>query len=223
MEIGLSSCNINDTILLSIVEVIRGHSSLKKLNLAQNRISSDGCTALVTLLEHSNCNIEHLYLYNNQIPIHQNTEEPFSNVLCNTTSINSVYSSNHTLESLSLYRREGVGSELQALLKMNKTKNKRQIAIRKVLKYHPNMDMEPYFADWISDYEQTLKGLPYVLALFEKANESYDGGPKKLSAIYQFTRAMPLSFAATPFVIESERKRKRGWDYLGKGYKFDKS
>ena len=87
------------------------------------------------------------------------------------------------------------------------------------------MDMEPYsyFADWISDDEQTLKGLPYVLALFEKANKSYDGGPRKLSAIFQFTRAMPLSFAAAaPFDVESKKKRKRGYDYQGKGYKFDK-
>jgi hypothetical protein len=250
IQISLLSCNINDEILLPIVEAIRGRTSLEKLHLNNNRIRRAGSTALAALLEDTNCNVTHLHLNQNRIDnegmtaianslanntslrtldLHHNSissKEPFCNVLCNTTSINSIHSSNHTLENLMLYlgnlsNREG--PELLSLLKMNKTKNKRQVAIRKVLKYNPNMDMEPYFADWISDDEQTLKGLPYVLALFEKANKSYDGGPRKLSAIFQFTRAMPLSFAAAaPFDVESKKKRKRGYDYQGKGYKFDK-
>ena len=260
--IRLSHCNINDRTLLPIVEAIRGHGSLKKLCLTSNRIGNTGCEALVTLLEDTNCNIEHLWLNDNRIdnittitnslanntklkmlylqtnpmPIH--LEDPFSTSLCNTTSINSIHSSNHTLENLRLYPGliPQLGPELQSLLKLNKIKNKRHVAIKKILKYHPNIDMEPYFADWISDDEQTLKGLPYVVAWFERANEifpklknkkelanlgisqtnteakkeSYDIDPKKLSAIFQFTRAMPLSFAAaTPFEVGGKKKKKK--------------
>ena len=265
-HVYLYHCNINNRILLLIVEAIRGHSSLENLYLGGNRIRSSGCTALASLLEDPNCNIntlplhhnliringitiianslanntslQKLYLHNNPIIFHQTTEEPFCNVLCNTTSINSIHSSNHTLEYLRLYPglSRQIGPELKSLLKLNEIENKRQVAIRKILLYHPNIDMEPYFADWISDDERTLKGLPYVVAWFERADEifpkvknkrelanlgisqtkteaereSYDIDRKKLSAIFQFTRAMPLSFAAaTPFGIESKKKKRK--------------
>ena len=248
-HIQLSHCNINNRILLPIVEAIRGHSSLETLYLNNNRIRRAGCTALSTLLQDPNCNIntlqlshnrideegitiianslanntslQKLYLHNNNplpIPIHP--EEPFCNVLCNTTSINSIHLSNHTLEYIRLYPElsRQIGPELRSLLKLNEIENKRQVAMRKILLYHPNIDMEPYFADWISDDERTLKGLSYVVAWFDRANEifpkiknkrelanlgipktdtetetereSYDIDPKKLSAIFQFTRAM---------------------------------
>ena len=272
-RIQLSHCNINDRILLLIVEAIRGHNSLETLSFGGNRIRSAGCTALAALLEDPNCNINTLLLHHNCIRIngvtmianslanntslqklclqynpirfHSSTEEPFCNVLCNTTSINSIHSSNNTLEYVRLYPglSRQVGSELQSLLKLNKIENKRQVAIRKILLYHPNIDMEPLFEMASEDGEWNLKALPYVVALFERANEifpkvknkreltnlgisqtetesereSYDIDPKKLSAIFQFTRAMPLSFAAaTPFGIESKKKKRkrRGWDIV---------
>ena len=74
--------------------------------------------------------------------------------------------------------------------------------MKKILRYHPNMDMEPLFL-CDSEGEQTLKALPYVLGWFEKAEQAvtdgsdsdagriYNVGAKKLSAIYQFAKAMP--------------------------------
>ena len=81
---------------------------------------------------------------------------------------------------------------------MNKGKNKSHVAIKKVLKYHPNTDMEPLF-EWNTEGEgeRDLKALPYVLpyvvAWFERAGEAVadDEGEsvvvdvRKLSAIYQ--------------------------------------
>jgi len=97
--------------------------------------------------------------------------------------------------------------------------------------------MEPLFDMASEDGEWNLKALPYVVAWFERANEispkvknkrelanlgisqttetetereSYDIDPKKLSAIFQFTRAMPLSFAAaTPFDVGGEKRKKK--------------
>jgi len=135
-------------------------------------------------------------------------------LLCNTSSLNSIYSSNHTMNDLSLARhwsRNRVSSELESLLKLNKNTNKGHVAIMKILQYHPNVltdssDVEPFFADWISDDEQTLKGLPYVVDWFDRAKEAvvassskgassaFDIGKRKLTAIYQFARAMPSMF-----------------------------
>ena len=90
---------------------------------------------------------------------------------------------------------------------MNKTENKRQVAIRKILLYHPNVDMEPYLADWIGDAEQTLKALPYIVAWFHKAREvfansseeeGHDVEKRMLSAIYQFARAIPTLIVPPP-------------------------
>ena len=55
---------------------------------------------------------------------------------------------------------------------MNRDANKRHVAIRKILRYHPNIDMEPFF-EWDleeeEEGEQTLKALPFVIDWFERA------------------------------------------------------
>lgn len=89
--------------------------------------------------------------------------------------------------------------------------NKRHVAIKKIFTYHPNIDMSPLFqfVDTEED-DDNLKGLPYVIVWFERAMEaifnkdknkplhkrfSIDVDQRKLSAIYQFARAMPLLIA----------------------------
>ena len=97
----------------------------------------------------------------------------FSTVLCNTSSVNDTYSSNHTLVNLLLLD-EQHGQDvdhLATLLDLNKGRNKSNVAIKKILKYHHNIDMEPLF-EWVADGEQTLKALPYVIDWFERAREA---------------------------------------------------
>jgi len=86
---------------------------------------------------------------------------------------------------------------------MNKERNKNHVAILKILKCHPNIDMEPLYA-WDSKDNQTLKSLPYAIDWFERAikivdwrdgdNYKYHVEEKKLTAIYQFALDMPLLF-----------------------------
>ena len=90
--------------------------------------------------------------------------------------------------------------------------------MKKILKHHPNIDMEPHF-DWDADEdEQNLKALPYVIAWFDKAraavadddDESYNIEEKKLSAIFQFAKSMPLLFVPTSDIKKDvNKKRKR--------------
>ena len=192
----------------------------------RNHIRNTGCEAIATLLDNPNCNLQRLDLLRNNIgnegtitianslannktlqkvelshnPIDQSTvEESFSKVLCNTLSIASTHSSNHILNELDLDQSE----LLLSLLKLNKGTNKSHVAMKKILKYHPNIDMGPMF-EWDVEDEQSLKALPYVIGWFKRACEAVtaadgeEGGynieERKLDAICQFVRAMPLLF-----------------------------
>ena len=224
-KVTLNSCNITHEQLLPIVDAIRGHRMLEVLSLLGNNIGATGCDAIATLLTDPNCNLEHLYLRNNAItaegattiansltnniklkdlflfnnPIDQSVQDVFSNLLCNTSSINNTYSSNHTLNELVFDH--DAGQQLESLLELNGCDTKSYVAIRKILKFHPNIDLEPLF-EWgleEDDEERNLKALPYVVDWFEKAkvavaegDETYHIEEKKLSAIFQFAKAMPL-------------------------------
>ena len=79
------------------------------------------------------------------------------------------------------------------------------------------MDTVPLF-EWDADGEQTLKALPYVFDWFRRAEEAVsgdDGGDynieeRKLSAIFQFAKAMPLFFVPACQIKVNGNKRKRG-------------
>ena len=69
-----------------------------------------------------------------------------------------------------------LGEPLVSLLDLNKGTNKNHVAIKKILKCHPNMNMEPLF-EWNmeGEDERNLKALPYIISWFEKAEEAVAG------------------------------------------------
>jgi len=238
-KLSLRRGYINDEQLLVLVNALRGNHSLELLNLEVNTIGDAGCETLSTLITNPQSNLQVLGLANNDISsdgaiaiinaLEGNNRlrelslfnrnrmdmivvvDALSRLLCNTSSINSTYSSNHTV-----FPQLNTGGELLVLIKMNTVTNKSHVAIRKILRHHPKIDMEPFFG-WDVEGEWTLKGLPYVLAWFEKAREAviahyegYGGDPsgkkeykiekRKLSAIYDFAKAMPLQFVGCKWV-----------------------
>lgn len=119
---------------------------LESLWLYGNRIGSVGCMALATLLADPNSNINSLHLSGNQIntiganslvnslanntklkrlflinnPLDEkDVQNVLSRLLCNTSSVNEIYSSNHTFEDLSINENGDHGVELAFLLRMN--------------------------------------------------------------------------------------------------------
>ena len=176
---------------------------------------NDGAISLANSLTNNN-KLHELHLFANQID--QSVQNTFSCLLCNTTSINNTYSSNHTLHVLDLGV-EHNWQHLESLLRMNENTNKSHVAIKKILKYHPIIDMELLF-EWGADEEgeHTLKALPYVVSWFDRAKEavaeedgeSYSIGERKLSAIFQFAKAMPLLLEGiSQMKMDDNRKRKR--------------
>lgn len=242
--INLFNCNITPEQLLPIVEAARQRTSLQLMSLGHNRIGNDGCETLATLLEDPNCNITTLHVNSNNISNEgafalansfvNNTKlqdldissNPFDitgvwllfkNVLCNTSSINDTYSSNHTLQTLRLTIREATSHILQ----LNKSSNKTHVAIKKILQYHHDIGVESLFG-LDKDGEWTLKALPYVVAWFERASavkvsdsafvqesERDRTIRRSLSSIYKFAKAMPLLFVSSDHVKTDKKKRKR--------------
>ena len=81
-------------------------------------------------------------------------------------------------------------SDVASLLELNESnEDKKQVAIKKILKHHWHFDMQPFF-------EWELKVLPLAINWFELArsfdiNNEAGVGKHKLGAIFQFIRAMP--------------------------------
>ena len=214
-RLGNAACSILATLLED------PNSNLCTLDLTTGyeiEIDNDGITILANSLA-NNAKLRKLFLSLTSVP--QCVQDVFSEILCNTSGVNQTYLSNHTLEEMTSQNDMSLtGTHLGSLLQLNMCPNKSHVAIKKILKYHPNIDMAPLF-DWDmeGEDEHNLKALPYVIAWFERAQvavaeeedgESYNIEGRQLSAIYQFARALPLLFVpASHHVKGGDHKRKR--------------
>ena len=122
-----------------------------------------------------------------------------SELLCDTSNVNSTFQSNHTLQYLG-----NSSNPLRPLLQLNERGDKKEVAMIKVLQHHNDFDMTPFF-------EWEFKVLPLMIDWFEKAAtvdmpEDFESNiePKKLSSIYQFIRGMPLLYVETRLRKELE-------------------
>ena len=79
--------------------------------------------------------------------------------LCNTSSVNATYLSNHTLKAVTS---DHLPADLSSLIELNNNRDKELVAVQKILRYHPHLDMEP-FLEW------DLKVLPLAVSWFDRA------------------------------------------------------
>ena len=224
-ELKLICCQFPpDGEVRDLVPIIREcrHMHTLEINGGGDRmIGPVGCDALVTLLQDTNNNLEHLFLgiqffyinalasalaSNNKLEglylycdgesgaeIYRIGWSAFSRTLCNTSSINATYSSNHTLKVIGGYLSGTIPDGVSSLLDMNSSGNdKKEIAIKKILSYHPRFDMEPFF-------EWDEKMVPVVVNWFDRARactgvDAANIDRRKLDSIYQFIHAMPEVF-----------------------------
>ena len=122
----------------------------------------------------------------------------FSSILCDTTSINATYNSNHTLEELGT--NPAMPQEVITMLKFNFSKDKSLVAANKILQAHRHLDMQPLFG-------MKLDLLPHVVAWVERFAESRLD--LKLSSFYQFVRAMPMDLVDGLLGTKKGKKRRR--------------
>ncbi len=201
---------------------------LQDFEMREVYFGDDGAIALADGLV-GNASLETIYFPVNSFDSPANatllTDEgwsAFSTLLCDTSSVNNTYLSNHTLQTVRDDDWNGqdddVPPDVEKYLDLNRYKLARdgvsKIPLVKILTHHTDLEMQPFF-------EWNLKCLPIVLSWFEMAKEvlfevfdvlryeSWDCSPmlvnfllekrhtpeldnRKCSAIYQYVRAMPM-------------------------------
>ncbi|EJK48740.1 hypothetical protein THAOC_32439 [Thalassiosira oceanica] len=152
-------------------------SRLEDLDLDHCDIGVDGTATLAEGLR-NNQRLTRMSLGDNNIT--ERGRNAFSSILCDTSSIEATYNSNHTLQSLGNFE---IPKDVRLMLRLNKEKNKSRVAANKILQAHRHLDMRPLFG-------RELGLLPYMVAWLEHFAKSRLHF--KLSSIFEFVRAMPM-------------------------------
>lgn len=124
--------------------------SIQSLQLEGNDITNEGVVILVNSLA-NNSKLKSIGMNNNN-PIVRNSigtvlHGVLPGLLCNISSINSLYSSNHTFEDLEINTTNGGGSlHVRTLLHMNESIVKSHVAIKKILDTFPTLIWNRYLA-----------------------------------------------------------------------------
>ena len=121
----------------------------------------------------------------------------FSNLLCDTSTINSIYFSNHKVRRIGCYDYEETPEDVQNYLRANRIARTHAV-VYKIFRSHPDLDMEPFFT-------LNMKFLPLIISWFERVEfievdlieedlieeSERSCQSRKLSALYKFVRGMP--------------------------------
>ena len=160
--------------------------SLQELDLYATNIEDSGAIALANGLR-GNKSLAKVYFNG----IHIITDvgwSAFERLLCDTSSVNSTYCSNHILREIGNRYHVDYPASIEALLDLNKQKDQGfNVPICKILMCHSDFDMAPLLR-W------KLKLLPFVVTWFERARSSQPSPThsrtelkgRELSALYQF-------------------------------------
>ena len=213
---------------LQTLTIIRGHRG-------PNRIGMRGCNALANLLRDPESKLSHVSLAHNMIndgcvkilayalrknktlrilKLNQNPDITaagflaLAKVLCNPSSINATYLSNHTLMGLESEGQtmQNIPSILRKWLKMNKRTNMKKIAMGKILCYHKHLSMKPFFEWDLKMLPIAIKWFDTAMSLFKRVDSLQRIRKRKLSSTYEFVRMFPMFFVPVP--PKHGRKRK---------------
>ncbi len=183
------------TSLSTLLQLQPESCSLTVISLRDIPFGDDGAVALVDALE-GNKSMKKLYFDPDSARVTSVGWKAFSKLLCDTSSVNNTYLSNHSLEIIGGWNNEGTPDDVKVLLDLNKLPFK-HVAMHKILKSHSDFDVELFF-------EWKLKLLPIAVSWFERvmilADEhswisdetSEEFQCRQLSAMYNFVRGMPL-------------------------------
>ena len=198
-SLSLPNNEIDDEGLQMLVAGMTNNTIIEQLSLCGNEsISTRGLRSLTPLLQSERCSLTDLYFYRMNIGdegfavlargLSKNTLlqrlwfdlstcgitsagwQSFATLLCDTSSVNNTYLSNHTLELIGKSCDVGsptdqVHDHVRDLLRMRKIANSKEVAMRKIFQSHPDLDMEPFF-------EWGLKFLPWRLAGLRELNQT---------------------------------------------------
>mmetsp|Transcript_30708 Transcript_30708/g.52525 ORF Transcript_30708/g.52525 Transcript_30708/m.52525 type:complete len:507 (+) Transcript_30708:69-1589(+) len=216
-QLYLSNNLITAVGLRSLSDYFQSESCcLKTLNILGNDFGDEGAVALADILM-GNKSLTSLHFISHQSGITNAGWAAFSKLLCDPSSINSTYLSNHNIGTIGEHEMLGTPFNIRRYLDLNELLDRRHAAIHKILKSHPDLDMEPLFV-------YKLKCLPLVAAWFrtsiqlcsDEVGSWKESVPelesRELSAVYKFVRDMPLLVSDgywTNVLNESRAKKQR--------------
>ena len=183
-ELDLSQCNsVTPNGWRALSRVLGSpHSCLGKLEVSYNSINDDIVSAYTNeLSENEDSQLWSLALTDVDL-ITNAIWDPITNLLCNTSSIDATWSSNHTLCELGDFLNDdevNMPEEVHDLLEMNEDEDKKQVARRKVIKYHFSGD---FFVNDIIGIDHKL--LPRKISWFGRDSLG-------LSVVYKIVRTLP--------------------------------
>lgn len=216
--------DIDDEGIEALVDSLSNGNQLQELNLSANReITISGWMAVATLLEMPDSKLEKLDISGNFIrdeeacifasALRSNSSLKtldmkgnfvttegwwhFSRLLCNISSFNNTYLSNHTLEYVLVCSDERFHTPpvVHSYLVLNRSRgDKWKVAMAKMFLNHSHIDMQPFF-------EWELKILPLMIGWFTRAAtfSFIAGHPEKinqmkLAVIYDFIKEFPMLY-----------------------------
>eukprot|EP00985_Skeletonema_marinoi_P029613 scaffold28378_cov223-Skeletonema_marinoi.AAC.17 len=214
-ELWLSDTLITGAGLRSLSTFLQSESCcLRALDLTRIDFGDEGAMVLADGLR-GNKSLTSLHFDPDESGVTNVGWAAFSKLLCDPSSINSTYHSNHIIKKIG----ENTPLDIRQHLKLNANPHP---AIHKILKSHTDLDMEPFF-QW------KLKLLPVVINWFQSARSrmlANDLGEsiqrvslpgRELSALFKFVRGKP-AFAVTSYcqqlVMNAQAKRRRIDDEL---------
>ena len=152
-ESGETNALLNDDTLVALAESVAKNSSLKELYMDGSNCSSQGWTRFFNMLRrHTQCSLEVIQLSKGDVD--DAGWRALSCVLCDKSSIERTYTSNHTLRTISLTTRRGEEEDypsrwetpeipdhvVASLLRLNSERDKTVVARHKILTHHFHSD-----------------------------------------------------------------------------------
>ena len=220
-ELHLGSCGLMKDLTTTILSSLVGNTKMEKLDLSNNgarrsdlfdnSIGRSGCESVATLLQDPKSNIRRIDLARTKIDddcatilarsLVGNTKLECLDLSCNP-DITIGFGWNAFIGIFLNYS----NTTLYSLGKEDSGEDFVPDCLATLLKLNFAVDMEPLFELDTEDDERNLKALPHVIDWFDRrARETTRNRlvPKcirtrKLSAIFQFARAMPVEFVPPP-------------------------
>ena len=209
-NIGNVGCEALAALLADTTLLGDSNCNLHTLDLRNNPINHEGSAAIANGLANNKMLFK---LDVDRNAIDQDVEDAFSRLLCDTSSINNTFTSHHALLQVTPdWVQNRLGRQLESLLMLNREINKRHVAMKKILIYHPEIltDIVHLF-EWESEDKEVKKLLPDVIAWYGRAAKAVAevGSVNNikdshlLSAVYQFARAIPTLFVPELIIINN--------------------
>ena len=195
-ELYVSEVGISSKGLKALSAVLKNpNSKLERLYMQDNLIGNEEAKILATSLA-GNRTLKSLYFDGYNTTVTDEAWSEFSHLLCDTSSVNKTFMSNHTLafmhSGFQNHNSDVIRSGVQPYLSYNLHDDK--VAMIKIARTPEVINMQPFF-------EWDLKVMPYAVRWFDDAIATLIANQmpetlqqRKLSAIYQFIRGFPMLY-----------------------------